>query len=68
MRSANTDLLVLQKNKMLYDVTVLIEAENYQHAGKYPERIIKKLCDDGEIGKPECQDCEARFTCFTRKK
>lgn len=35
--------------------------------GKNPSRIIRKLCDKGEIGKPECNDCPAKFICYTKR-
>lgn len=36
--------------------------------GKKPDRLGKKLCDDGTvINKSECTNCVARFSCFTNK-
>jgi hypothetical protein len=33
--------------------------------GEHPKRIIKMLCKDGKINKPECKDCSAKFNCYT---
>lgn len=35
--------------------------------GQHPARVLKKLCNDGVINKPECNTCVAKFHCFTRK-
>jgi len=36
--------------------------------GEYPERLGRMLCTNAkDIDKPECEDCVARFYCFTNK-
>jgi len=35
--------------------------------GQNPPRVLKKLCDDGIINKPECSTCVSKFHCYTRK-
>lgn len=35
--------------------------------GKNPERVIRLLCEDGKINKPECETCVSKFRCFTKK-
>lgn len=33
--------------------------------GEKPRRVIKMLCEDGKINKPECKNCIAKFNCYT---
>jgi uncharacterized protein YjhX (UPF0386 family) len=42
--------------------------EYFRLFGDKPERVIKLLCNNGEIiNKPECKECVARFSCYTKK-
>ncbi len=34
---------------------------------KVHTRILKSLCEDGKINKPECKTCVARYLCFSNK-
>lgn len=35
--------------------------------GKFPPRLLSKLCDNGKINKPECNTCPGKFYCYTQK-
>jgi len=41
--------------------------ETFWLFGQNPNRVIKLLCKDGVINKPECKECLARFSCYTKK-
>jgi hypothetical protein len=53
------------RTKYLHTLKYLGSGKTLLLTGQNPKRIIKKLCDDGKINKPDCQTCPAKFNCYT---